>query len=50
MKKGIFQIFFLLFMTITHGFSQTNPVINLFPQGTVLHGNVPYNTEQSDTI
>lgn len=45
MKKIIFLFFFLLLMNVTQGFSQTNPVINLFPQGTVLHGNVPYNND-----
>lgn len=27
------------------GFSQTNPLINAFPKGTVLHGNVRYNND-----
>lgn len=43
MKKIIIQIFLLL--VVTHGFSQTNPVINAFPQGTILHGNIPYNND-----
>lgn len=29
------------------GFSQTNRVMNLFPDGTLLHGNIPY---QGDTL
>ncbi len=28
-------------------FSQTNPVMDVFPKGTILHGNIPYN---SDTL
>src|SRR4028118_2244268 len=38
---------FLFFIVVTGAFSQTNRVIGLFPQGTILHGNVPYN---NDTI
>lgn len=45
MKKVIFQFIFLLLLIASHGFSQTNPVVNLFPQGTVLHGNVPYHND-----
>lgn len=38
--------FVILFLIATiHGFAQTNPVISAFPQGTVLHGNVPYNND-----
>jgi len=44
MKKIIIQHFFL-FLTVTCGFSQTNPVIHFFPQGTILHGNIPYNND-----
>ena len=43
MSKNILQFFFLLLTGVTQGFSQTNPVINVFPKGAVLHGNVPYN-------
>nr|WKN35620.1 alpha/beta hydrolase [Tunicatimonas sp. TK19036] len=35
----------LLSFAITHGFSQTNPVMDAFPEGTVLHGNIPYNDD-----
>jgi acetyl esterase/lipase len=45
MKKITLPFFFLLLIGVTHGFSQTNPVVNLFPQGTVLHGNVRYNDD-----
>lgn len=44
MKKSI-PFFFLFFIVVTHSFSQTNPVISAFPQGTILHGNVPYNND-----
>lgn len=38
--------FLILFLVASiHGFAQTNPVINAFPQGTILHGNVPYNND-----
>lgn len=37
---------FLFFTLLTNiGFCQTNPVIDAFPKGTVLHGNVPYNND-----
>ena len=38
----------LLFVLLTpaiHGFSQTNPVIDAFPRGTILHANVRYNND-----
>jgi acetyl esterase/lipase len=41
MKKTILLVF-LLGMVLS-GFSQTNRVMNLFPEGTTLHGNIPYN-------
>ena len=44
MKMIHFYFLFLLFTT-TPVFSQTNPVINIFPQGTVLHANIPYNND-----
>lgn len=44
MKKIILHLSFLL-LTISYSFSQTNPVINIFPKGTVLHGNIPYNND-----
>lgn len=38
--------FLLLFLLVfVNGFSQTNPVIDLYPKGTVLHGNLPYNND-----
>lgn len=45
MKKSL-QLIVCLLIAFT-GFSQTNRVYDLFPKGTVLHGNVPYN---NDTI
>jgi acetyl esterase/lipase len=45
MKKISIPFFFLFFIAVTYGFSQTNRVINIFPPGTILHGNVPYNND-----
>jgi len=47
MKKRIGQFFFSLILLILSGqvFSQSNPVIDAFPKGTILHGNVPYNND-----
>jgi len=45
--QKIIQFFFFLFIVIRIGFAQTNPVINAFPQGTILKGNISYN---GDTI
>lgn len=44
MKKIIIQFYFLI-LTVTCGFSQSNPVIDAFPKGTILHGNVHYNND-----
>jgi acetyl esterase/lipase len=44
MKRTIIQFFFLTFI-VTWGYSQNNPVIDAFPQGTILHGNVRYNND-----
>jgi acetyl esterase/lipase len=46
MKKFIIQIC-LIISLVNIGFSQNNPVINAFPKGTILHGNIRYN---NDTI
>jgi acetyl esterase/lipase len=43
MKK--LQLFLLLFYVTIHGYAQTNPVIDAFPAGTVLKGNIPYNSD-----
>ncbi|ULQ54290.1 alpha/beta hydrolase [Flavihumibacter fluvii] len=39
------QLFLLLLLATMHGFGQTNPVIDAFPKGTVLQGNIPYNND-----
>jgi acetyl esterase/lipase len=44
MKRIIIQFFFLL-LIVTCGFSQSNPVLDAFPKGTILHGNVMYNND-----
>lgn len=44
MKKILIQSLFLI-LTATCGFSQTNPILDAFPQGTILHGNVQYNND-----
>ena len=36
-------IYFVL--SLGQGFSQDNPVIQIFPEGTVLHGNIKYNND-----
>ncbi len=42
------HIFFLLFLCLAiKGLGQTNRVMNLFPEGTMLHGNIAYS---SDTL
>lgn len=42
MKKSIYLVI-SLFLTIGQvSFSQSNRVMNLFPDGTILHGNIPY--------
>ncbi len=38
-------IVIIFFTTVVHGLAQTNPVIDAFPLGTVLHGNIPYNKD-----
>jgi len=47
MKQIRIQLFFLFFIVASFGFSQTNPVIDAFPKGTILYGNIRYN---NDTI
>lgn len=43
--KKIIPFFFLFFIAATHSVAQTNPAINAFPAGTILHGNIPYNND-----
>lgn len=45
MKLIRIQFFFLFFIAATSGFAQTNPVIDAFPKGTILHGNVSYHND-----
>lgn len=47
MSKINHNFFFctLFLLLAVRGFSQTNPVLKTFPEGTVLHGNVPYNND-----
>ena len=45
MKQITILFFFLPFLLVTHGFSQTNPVIDAFPQGTILYSNIPYSDD-----
>lgn len=44
MKKFILQFLFI-YLAATSGFAQNNPVIDAFPQGTILHGNISYNND-----
>jgi len=44
MKKLTIQLF-LLILFVNSSYSQTNPMIDAFPKGTILHGNVPYNND-----
>jgi acetyl esterase/lipase len=32
-------------MFALNSFSQSNPVMDIFPRGTVLHDNIPYNND-----
>ena len=45
MRHFKIQIFFLFLLVATYGFSQTNPLIDAFPKGTILHGNIRYNND-----
>jgi len=45
MKKISIQFFFLLIVVVPRGFSQTNPNIDVFPEGTILHGDINYNND-----
>lgn len=45
MKKMTVPFFLFLFVAVIHSFSQNNPVMDAFPQGTVLHADIPYNND-----
>ena len=44
-KRLSVQLAFTFLFVAAFGFAQNNPVVDLFPKGTVLHGNVPYNND-----
>lgn len=43
--KNFFFLYSFLFLSLGSVYSQNNPVMKIFPGGTVLHGNVPYNND-----
>lgn len=45
MKQIRNKLSILLFMVSSSGFTQTNPVISIFPEGTVLHADISYNND-----
>jgi len=45
MKKISIQFFLLLFVFVYDGAAQTNPVLDIFTEGTVIHGDIPYNND-----
>jgi acetyl esterase/lipase len=46
MKKHIIHfIYFLVLISAGDSFCQTNRVIDVFPKGTILHGNIAYNDD-----
>lgn len=45
MKRPVLAFLFILFSI--SGFAQSNRVLHLFPEGTILHGDIPY---QGDTL
>lgn len=42
MKKSIYLIVGFFLILSQYSFAQSNRVMNLFPEGTILHGNIPY--------
>ena len=45
MYRIICSIVFLSLILSNVAFSQTNPVLDIFPKGTISHGNIPYNND-----
>ena len=45
MNKLSVLLFLLLYVACGQGMAQTNPVMDIFPDGTILHGNIPYNND-----
>jgi len=50
--RKIIILFTILFVVVSCGISQTNPIIDIFPGGTILHSNIAYNndTEQKHLL
>jgi acetyl esterase/lipase len=45
MKINFIQLLIFFSLVASKGFTQTNPVIDAFPKGTIAIGNVPYNND-----
>lgn len=45
MKEISIQLIIFLFVFVSRSFAQTNPVMNIMPDGTILHGNINYNND-----
>tara|TARA_R110002020_G_scaffold174704_4_gene366237 strand:+ start:31479 stop:31721 length:243 start_codon:yes stop_codon:yes gene_type:complete len=45
MKKISLPYVFIFFILLHQGLAQTNRVMDLFPKGTVLNGNINYNND-----
>jgi spore germination protein GerM len=45
MKRITVLLFLYLFIAGIQGLVQSNPVIEIFPEGTVLYGNIAYNND-----
>ena len=45
MKIKMYQLLFLFLILVQQALSQTNPVRDAFPAGTILHGNISYNND-----
>lgn len=41
----VYSVITLSLILSTNTVSQTNPVIDIFPKGTTLHGNIAYNND-----
>lgn len=41
----VYAFFTLSLILSTTAISQSNPVLDVFPKGTILHGNIPYNND-----
>jgi acetyl esterase/lipase len=45
MSRKSIQLSMLFLIFVIKGFAQTNPVIDAFPKGTILHSNINYNND-----